>query len=85
MEVLLNDKIKINIWIQKGFAYGLLTRSETAKARYKITDYYNPESEKVIILNDSEINIKWPKIESMIVSGKRLLGSFLKLSELYDE
>ena len=57
---ILSGENKRQLWIPEGFAHGFLVLSDTAEFLYKTTEYYAPESEKCIIWNDSDLDIKWP-------------------------
>ncbi len=59
------------LWIPPGFAHGFSVLSETAIFHYKCTNYYNKESERSIIYNDSELNIDW-NVKYPLVSAKDL-------------
>lgn len=72
----LSAENKRQLWIPEGFAHGFLTLSETAEFLYKTTNYYTPQSEGCLILNDQEINIAWPQTEVML-SGKDQKGALL--------
>ena len=56
----LSAENKLQMWVPEGFAHGFLTLSEKAELLYKTTAYYSPESERSIIWNDKQINVKWP-------------------------
>jgi dTDP-4-dehydrorhamnose 3,5-epimerase len=72
----LSDTNHKMLWIPSGFAHGFLTLQEQTVFLYKVTDYYNPQSESGILYNDSDLNIDW-KIQSPLVSQKdRILPSF---------
>jgi len=58
----LSAENKKQMWIPKGFAHGFLVLSSEAELLYKTTDYWNAESEKCIMWNDSTLNIKWPNV-----------------------
>lgn len=62
---------KNQFYIPKGFAHGFSVLSETAIFSYKCDDYYNPEAERGIRLDDPILNIdwKWP-MEKAVISGK---------------
>ncbi|GKR44754.1 hypothetical protein KAM477_34290 [Aeromonas caviae] len=52
--------------------------SDSAEFLYKTTDYYHPESEACIIWNDSDLNIAWPFISDISLSGKDSSGKNFK-------
>ena len=76
----LSSKNNLQLWIPEGFAHGYCVLSDTATIIYKCTDFYNPNAEKTIIWNDSDINIQWPSAK-FIISDKDKLGK--KLKELF--
>jgi dTDP-4-dehydrorhamnose 3,5-epimerase len=59
----LSAENKKQLWIPPGFAHGFLVLSETAEFLYKTTDYWHAASEKSIVWNDPDLNIRWPDIE----------------------
>lgn len=67
------------LWIPPGFAHGFLTLEDNTVFFYKVTNYYNKESEACIKWNDHELDIKW-SCESPIVSEKDNEG--LRFSDL---
>ncbi|GJB03934.1 dTDP-4-dehydrorhamnose 3,5-epimerase [Aeromonas caviae] len=69
---------KRQLWIPEGFAHGFVTLSDSAEFLYKTTDYYHPESEACIIWNDSDLNIAWPFISDISLSGKDSSGKNFK-------
>lgn len=72
------------LWIPEGFAHGFVTLSERVQFVYKTTNYYAPQSERSIIWNDPEINIKWPEVENLTLSGKDEVGLLLNSADLFD-
>lgn len=63
--IVLSEKNKKQFFIPKGFAHGFLVlnnfnRREETIFSYKVSDYYNPESEIGIKWDDPDININWP-------------------------
>jgi dTDP-4-dehydrorhamnose 3,5-epimerase len=65
---------KKQLWIPKGFAHGFLTLSDFAEFVYKTTNYYAPETEKVIKWNDPNFAINW-QIESQILQSPKDIPS----------
>ncbi len=62
---------KQQLFIPKGFAHGFSVLSETATVFYKTDQYYNPESERGINFNDTDLNIDWKiDIEKAVISPK---------------
>lgn len=53
---------KKQLWIPEGFAHGFLVLSEEAEFLYKTTNYWDADSERCIVWNDSTLKIEWPDI-----------------------
>ena len=71
------------VWIPKGFAHGFYTLSETADVIYKVTEFYAPQDERVILWNDPDLAIRWPLKGEPILSEKDKAGhSFRELRKL---
>ena len=56
----LSSENHIQFWIPEGFAHGFLALSNIAEVFYKVTDYWNKQSEISLIWNDKNIRIDWP-------------------------
>jgi dTDP-4-dehydrorhamnose 3,5-epimerase len=79
----LSAKEQKTIWIPKGFAHGFYTLSETANVAYKVTEFYAPQHERVILWNDPDLAIRWPLREEPILSEKDKAGhSFREFGKL---
>ena len=78
----LSEENKKQLWIPEGFAHGFLVISEEAVVSYKVTNYYNRDSEIAINYNDEEIGIDWPNTKTKQLSQKDSLG--LSFSEFRD-
>ena len=74
------------LWIPEGYAHGFLVLSETADVLYKVTDFYDPASERTVRWNDPELAIDWPiartGLDGPVVSAKDAQGLLLRESEL---
>ena len=66
------------VWIPKGFAHGFYTLSETAQVSYKVTEFYAPGDERVLLWSDPILAIDWPLQGEPILSEKDKKGHFLR-------
>ncbi len=57
------------LWVPPGFAHGFLTLEDETVFFYKVTNYYNKESEGCIAYNSKDLGINWG-IENPILSEK---------------
>lgn len=55
----LSEHNRLQLFIPHGFAHGFSVLSDTAVFQYKCDDYYHPESEGGISLNDTDLGIDW--------------------------
>jgi dTDP-4-dehydrorhamnose 3,5-epimerase len=62
----LSSRDHAQLWIPAGFAHGFVVTSEWAVFAYKCTDYYYPESERVVRWDDPAIGIEWPVNDPML-------------------
>jgi dTDP-4-dehydrorhamnose 3,5-epimerase len=78
----LTEENKKMLYIPIGFANGFLSLSDNTEIIYKVSDYYDPDSERGIIWNDPDLNILWPfdnyKIIMPIINNKDLKHPLLK-------
>ncbi len=79
----LNEANKLSLFIPEGFAHGFLTLSNEAEISYKVTGgEYNKNSERGIIYNDPDLNIKWGFDKEPVLSDKdKCLPLFSSLTE----
>lgn len=70
------------VWIPKGFAHGFYTLSETAEVAYKVTDFYAPQHDRVILWNDPDLAIRWPLNGGPILSEKDKAGHIFRDLEM---
>ena len=66
------------VWIPKGFAHGFYTLSETADVVYKVTEFYAPQDDRVILWNDPDLAIRWPLQGEPILSEKDKAGHLFR-------
>nr|WP_068887896.1 dTDP-4-dehydrorhamnose 3,5-epimerase [Pedobacter panaciterrae] len=64
------------LWVPPGFLHGFLTLEDDTIFTYKVSNYYDKDSEIGVIWNDTDINIDWNssiKKEDLILSEKDLV------------
>jgi dTDP-4-dehydrorhamnose 3,5-epimerase len=77
----LSDDNHHQLWIPAGFAHGFVVLSESADLHYKVTDRYDPASERTVLWNDPAIGITWPIAsgETPLLSSKDSAGALLSV------
>lgn len=78
-EFYLNDKNHHILWVPQGFANGFACFTDKVIVNYKVTNYWNPRSEGIILYNDKSLNINW-EIDHPILSDRDKRG--LAFSEI---
>jgi len=73
------------LWVPIGFAHGFYVLSEWAEVIYKVTDFYDPSSERTLIWNDPEVGVHWPLQvgRTPLLSPKDAQGLPLSKAELF--
>ena len=69
--------------VPPGFAHGFIVTSDFAELRYKVTDYYAPEHERVIRWNVPALAIAWPGPTEPAMSDRYRRGASLAEAETY--
>ena len=69
---------KLQLWVPPGFLHGFITLQDDTIFTYKVTNYYDKDSETGVIWNDPELAIGWGVSEKdAILSPKdQLLPDF---------
>jgi dTDP-4-dehydrorhamnose 3,5-epimerase len=65
----LNSKESIALWVPEGFAHGFQALEDGTRVHYKVTNYWNKDSERSINPLDKDLSITWP-IAKAILSTK---------------
>lgn len=64
------NTVSQQIWIPPGLAHGFKVLSDYAIISYKVTEYWHPEDEHIILWNDPELAIDWQLCAVPILSQK---------------
>ena len=67
--IILKDNENNSLFIPEGFAHGYCSLTDNSLLHYKMTQYQDKKSEKGILWDDKDLNIKWP-IKKPIISNK---------------
>lgn len=59
VSVILNDTLKKQLFVPRGFAHGFVVLSGTAIFSYKVDNYYSPEYDRGLAFDDAALNIDW--------------------------
>ena len=77
----LNENSPTAIFIEEGLAHAFVALENNTIVTYYVSEKFNPEREKGINPFDSDLNIKWPKID-LELSGKDKLAISLKEAQV---
>jgi dTDP-4-dehydrorhamnose 3,5-epimerase len=67
----LSDENAQQVFIPVGFAHGFCVTSEVADVAYKVSSYYQPETERGIAWDDPDIGIPWPAQHALVSDRDR--------------
>lgn len=69
VKVLLSEENKLQLYIPRGFAHGVISLEDDTMIEYFADNEYSPENDRSIRYCDPDINIDW-KIDELILSEK---------------
>ena len=78
----MSDENARQIFIPVGFAHGFCVTSENADVAYKVSSYYDQETERGIAWDDPDIGIPWPAKEALVSDRDRTNP---RLAEIADQ
>lgn len=78
----LSDSNHLQLFVPVGFAHGFCVTSEVADVVYKVSNYYDPDTERGIAFDDPDIGVRWPVSEPLVSDRDR---SSPRLREIADE
>ncbi len=73
----LNSKESIALWVPEGFAHGFQALEDGTRVHYKVTNYWNKDSERALNYLDPTVNVNWQKLKYLL-SEKDLEAPFLE-------
>ena len=62
----LSDENQRQLFVPAGFGHGFCVLSEVADVHYKLSSYYDPETEAGIRWDDPDIGVEWPVSEPQL-------------------
>jgi dTDP-4-dehydrorhamnose 3,5-epimerase len=65
----LSDENGRQLFVPIGFAHGFCVVSDVADVTYKVSAYYDPETERGIAYDDPALGVEWP-VEEPLVSDR---------------
>jgi dTDP-4-dehydrorhamnose 3,5-epimerase len=80
----LSGENHLMLWIPPGFAHGFHVLSDGAHVLYKTTDFYDPQGERTLAWNDTELGIDWKLKGTPIVSEKDGRGKSFREAEKFE-
>jgi dTDP-4-dehydrorhamnose 3,5-epimerase len=78
----LDDQRHHQFYVPAGFGHGFCVLSEVADVHYKLSTYYDPETERGIAWDDPDVGIEWPLADPQLSERDR---NAPRLAALADE
>jgi dTDP-4-dehydrorhamnose 3,5-epimerase len=78
----LDDEDLHQIFVPVGFAHGFVVLSEQADVVYRVSSYFDPETEAGFAYDDPDVGIEWPDVELLVSERDRTAP---RLTEIRDE
>ena len=82
-KILLSEKNKTSIFIPKGFAHGYFTLEKFNLVYFQNSNYRDKNTEKGIIWNDNDLNLKLPVKKPLISKKDKLNITFKEFLKKY--
>jgi dTDP-4-dehydrorhamnose 3,5-epimerase len=67
----LSDENHRQLFVPVGFAHGFCVVSDVADVTYKVSNYYDPKSERGIAFDDPDVGVTWPVDEPLVSERDR--------------
>ena len=78
----LDDERHRQLFVPAGFAHGFCVLSEQADVHYKLSTYYDAETESGIAWDDPDVGVEWPITDPILSERDRAAP---RLAEVADE
>ena len=62
----LDDQAHRQLFVPAGFGHGFCVMSEVADVHYKLSSYYDPDTEAGIAWDDPDVGIEWPLADPQV-------------------
>jgi dTDP-4-dehydrorhamnose 3,5-epimerase len=79
----LDDEAHRQLYVPVGFAHGFCVLSPVADVAYKVSAYYDPQSERGIAWNDPAIAIRWPIADPLVSERDRSNPTLAEVADLH--
>ena len=70
---------QIALWVPEGFAHGFQALDDDTRVYYKVTNYWNANSERSINPLDRDLNIKWRDISATLSEKDKNASRFTQI------
>jgi dTDP-4-dehydrorhamnose 3,5-epimerase len=67
----LDDALQRQLYVPIGFAHGFCVLSDLADVTYKVSSYFDPDTEGAIAWNDPDVGVDWPISDPQISDRDR--------------
>ncbi|MBM3400747.1 MAG: dTDP-4-dehydrorhamnose 3,5-epimerase [Bacteroidetes bacterium] len=71
VEIELSEENRLMLWVPPGFLHGFLTLDDNTIFTYKVTNFYDKNSEFGVVWNDSDLKINWGKSSQEIILSEK--------------
>lgn len=62
----LHSNESASLWVPEGFAHGFQALEDKTRVHYKVTRYWNRDSERSLRFNDPEVGVVWRDIKPLV-------------------
>jgi dTDP-4-dehydrorhamnose 3,5-epimerase len=77
----LSDANHRQLFIPAGFAHGFCVFSEEADVAYKLSSYYDPETEAGIRWDDPDVGVEWPIQHPLLSDRDKLAPTLAEIAD----